>query len=107
MNFFFKYKTYTSFEPHLLYKQEMLQWMLYFFLIFFLFQWNTEVVNNQQFFFLLILTKKKKGKPASPDDGKKSQLFWSGTEHGRGSDIGFEAHTRSVQTTTFRVVVNL
>lgn len=36
--------------------------MLYFFLIFFLFQWNTEVVNNQHFFFLLILTKKKKKK---------------------------------------------
>lgn len=52
--FFFKYKTYTSFEPHLLYKQEMLQWMLYSFLIFFffLFQWNTEVVNNQQFIYL-------------------------------------------------------
>lgn len=87
----------------------MLQWMLYFFLIFFLFQWNTEVVNNQQFFFPVNTDKEKqkKGKPASPDDGKKSQLFWSGTERGRGSDVGFEAHTRSVRTTTFRVVVNL
>lgn len=28
---FFKYKTYTSFEPRLLYKQEMLQWMRNFF----------------------------------------------------------------------------
>lgn len=63
--FFFKYKTYTSFEPHLLYKQEMLQWMLYFFQIFFLFSVVHRSCKQSAiffFFFLLILTKKKKKK---------------------------------------------
>lgn len=98
MNFFlfFKYKTYTSFEPHLLYKQEMLQWMLYFFLIFFLFFCFFVSVEHrsckQSAFFFPVNTDKEKNKqnkrkPASPDDEKKSQLFWSGTEHGRGSDV--------------------
>lgn len=65
--------------------------MLYSFLIFFfLFQWNTEVVNNQRFIYLFSYffflnpvntdkeRKKKKetgkNKTASPDDEKKSQL---------------------------------
>lgn len=37
---------------------------------------------------------------------RKGQLFWSGTERGRGSDVGHEAQ-RSVQMTTFRGVVHL
>lgn len=74
--FFYIYKTYTSFEPHLLYKQEMLQWMLHFFLILFSFQWNTEVVNNQHFF--PVNTDKEKGKKektASSDNEKKKSTL--------------------------------
>ncbi len=55
---------------------------------------------------MLILTKKRKRKTSFTDDEKKSQLFWSGIERGRGSDVGFEAQ-ESVQVTTFSVVVHL
>lgn len=62
MNFFFKYKTYTSFEPHLLYKQEMLQWMRNFFFPRFLVVLVKHRSCKQSAFYFspLILNKKEK-----------------------------------------------
>lgn len=75
----------------------------------FCFQWYTEVVNNQQFFFFFPVNtdkEKEKENQLHRTMKRKGQLFWSGTERGRGSDVGHEAQ-RSVQMTTFREVVHL
>lgn len=80
---FYIYKTYTSFESHLLYKQEMLQWMLYYSLLFSLLRWNTEGCKQLSFFFLSpVNTDKKKWHVSvcwggmSPDDAKKTFGKW-------------------------------
>lgn len=84
--------------------------MLYFFQIFFLFSVVHRSCKQSAifYFFFPVNTDKEKEKENQLHRTmkRKGQLFWSGTERGRGSDVGHEAQ-RSVQMTTFREVVHL